>query len=99
MINKIREESGILFKPKLLRDLENATHEVENIENALNDVKEQQRTQLFQLRAIRKNIEGTSSLKVVADKIHIPRILSSKVNTLRDMEKRKQNGSDFKIID
>lgn len=65
MINKLREETGILFKPKLLEDMENAIQEADTTVNALKEMKEKQETQLSQLRAIRKNIEIVTNYKML----------------------------------
>lgn len=78
MTNKLREETGILFKPTLLRDMENAIHESKSREFALNEVKEKQKTQLMQLRAIRKNIEVATNYKALEKATNV-RKMSSKL--------------------
>lgn len=46
-----------MLKPRLLKDMEYAVKEVESTANALQRVREKQKTQLSKLRAIRKNME------------------------------------------
>lgn len=65
MINKLREETGVLFKPKLLEDMENAISEVETTEDVLKEMQAKQKTQLSQLRAIRKNIEVATNYRML----------------------------------
>lgn len=68
MINKLREESGILFKSKMLQDMEHALHETEITKTFLKKIREQQKTQLGKLRAIRKNMEIVGNYRALQDK-------------------------------
>lgn len=84
MINKLREETGILFKPRLLEDMENAINEVETTEKLLKEMQEKQKTQLSQLRAIRKNIEVATNYKMLSTEEKIrggPSKVFSKMST------------------
>lgn len=65
MVNKIREQSGILLYPTLLKDMENTIEEANTTKQFLADIKENQKTQLSQLRAIRKNIEIAQTFRIL----------------------------------
>lgn len=67
MINKLKEESGILLKPRLLQDMEYAVNEAATIANTLQKVREKQKTQLLKLRAIRKNMEIAINYKTTQE--------------------------------
>lgn len=65
MINKLIDETGILFRPKMLKDMENAIQEVETTEEVLRNMQVKQKTQLSQLRAIRKNMEAATNFRML----------------------------------
>lgn len=65
MVNKIRDETGILLYPTLLKDMEDTIEEANTTKKLLTKVKESQKTQLSQLRAIRKNIESTQNYRML----------------------------------
>lgn len=68
MINRLKENCGILFKPKLIQDMENSIKEAEINEQTLKEVKDKQKTHIARLRAIRKNIELMTNYKALSEK-------------------------------
>lgn len=60
MINKLRNESGLLTEPNLLRDMEDSMKELKLAAKQLEDLKQENQLKTQQLRNIRKNIEHLS---------------------------------------
>lgn len=65
--------------------METAIHEVETADKVLTEIKEKQKTQITQLRAIRKNIEVATNIRMT-EKERLPR--SSSIHASRRMSKQ-----------
>ncbi|XP_074025645.1 uncharacterized protein [Leptinotarsa decemlineata] len=60
MTNKLREESGLLTEPELLRDMESSMKELKTLSVELENLKEENTKKAQQIRNIRRNLEFTA---------------------------------------